>query len=122
MLWFLFVVIPGLSNFFCALTFFLFSFMIISLIICSIVDDDTYNTERNKINKDKIKSVFLFSKKSAIFGFISLFFACILPSQSDITKISGAYVVTNIEGIEKLPPNLVKVANDYLERMVMDND
>lgn len=38
-----------------------------------------------------------------------------LPSSQQIYTIMGGSIVTNIEGIEKLPPNLINAANDFLE-------
>lgn len=41
--------------------------------------------------------------------------AClVIPSESQITKIVNGYYVTNIEDIDKLPPNIVDAANKFL--------
>lgn len=41
--------------------------------------------------------------------------AIVSPSEEQLQKIIGGYVVTNIEGIEQLPENLVDYANKFLE-------
>jgi len=43
--------------------------------------------------------------------------AVVLPSESELMRIIGGHVVTNIEGVEKLPPNLIDAANAFLERI-----
>lgn len=43
------------------------------------------------------------------------------PDKKSIMIIAGAYSVTNVEGIEKLPPNIVRAANDYLESLTNEN-
>ena len=53
-----------------------------------------------------------------IVGGITLAIAIIgtaIPSKQDIMIITGGYIVTNTEGVEKLPANLVSAANKYLE-------
>lgn len=47
---------------------------------------------------------------------ISLFLAAgAIPSERGMMTIVGGYFATNIENIEKLPPNLVNAANKFLE-------
>jgi hypothetical protein len=45
-----------------------------------------------------------------------------IPSEKALYKIIGAYAVTNIEGVEKLPPNIVKAANNFLEGLIDKGD
>jgi len=46
---------------------------------------------------------------------VSTTLVCILPAKKQMMLILGGAIVTNIEGIEKLPPNLVRAANAFLE-------
>lgn len=39
----------------------------------------------------------------------------LVPTKSDIIKIVGGYYITNIENLDKLPPNAVKAANKFLD-------
>lgn len=50
--------------------------------------------------------VFVFSLMSAV-----------LPDDSQMKFLAGAYVTTNIEDIDKLPKNIVNAANAYLESL-----
>ena len=38
-----------------------------------------------------------------------------LPNEREIKTMVGAYVVTNIEGVNRLPANIIKAANKFLE-------
>lgn len=40
--------------------------------------------------------------------------AALIPSEKQLYFIAGGYAATNIAGIDKLPENLVKAANDWL--------
>lgn len=64
--------------------------------------------------------------KRLMFFFIPLFFiaaigTATLPSSKQAWMIVGAYVATNIEGIDKLPKNTVKALNQFLEQYTEDN-
>lgn len=39
------------------------------------------------------------------------------PKASQMNMIVGGYYVTNLENIDKLPPNILKAANKYLEKI-----
>ena len=39
------------------------------------------------------------------------------PKASQMNMIVGGYYVTNLENINKLPPNILKAANKYLEKI-----
>lgn len=57
------------------------------------------------------------TKPLFIFAVIFCLIGNVIPSKEDIKWIIGGYVVTNIEGVEKLPSNLVEAANTWLEEM-----
>lgn len=44
------------------------------------------------------------------------FLALFIPGPKTTMLIVGGYAATNIEGVEKLPPNMVKAANKFLEQ------
>ncbi len=53
-------------------------------------------------------------------SFFVLFIGVLIPTNDALKYIIGGYVITNIEGIEKLPKNLIKYANTILEEEVGD--
>ncbi len=53
-------------------------------------------------------------------SFFVLFIGVLIPTSDTLKYIIGGYVITNIEGIEKLPKNLIKYANTILEEEVGD--
>lgn len=56
--------------------------------------------------------------KKACWIFIPIaFLAIAFPNQKQIYTIIGGAYALNIEGIEKLPPNIVDAANNFLEKM-----
>lgn len=53
--------------------------------------------------------------------FVSVLFAsALLPGKAAIYTIAGGYLVTNVEGIEKLPPNMMGAANSFLEKFAKE--
>ena len=65
---------------------------------------------------------FKLSRNLIIYSIITAFISSFIPSEKSVYKIIGAYAVTNIEGIEKLPPNLVKAANNFLKGLIENDD
>lgn len=61
------------------------------------------------------KSVSYWFRVATIILIISLPISIFTPSAETMRWMIGGYIVTNIEGIEKLPPNLVNMANRFLE-------
>lgn len=53
-------------------------------------------------------------KYLAALGIIALVLM-LIPSESQLYKLAGAYIVTNTEGVGELPDNIVKAANDFLK-------
>lgn len=49
-------------------------------------------------------------------------FTSLTPSDEQIYKIAGAYVATNAKDVEKLPDNLVKAANAWLQKVAKEAD
>lgn len=48
---------------------------------------------------------------------LSMLIGAAIPNERQMYVIIGGYAATNIEGINKLPANLVGAANAYLERL-----
>jgi hypothetical protein len=46
----------------------------------------------------------------------SWFVSGLIPTTKEAYIIAGGYYVTNLEGVEKLPPNVVKAANKFIEQ------
>lgn len=57
------------------------------------------------------------TKLSVLCGFLILLNASanMIPTRNELVFITGAYFATNIEGIDKLPPNIIKAVNSALE-------
>ena len=60
---------------------------------------------------------------------LALFLVCLYPSKDDLKYIIGGSLVINgvqaasdIEGVEKLPKNLVNAMNVFLEKAVEENE
>lgn len=69
--------------------------------------------------EDALKGLLMF-RKSIIGGAVAVFVllvAALIPSKQDLYFIVGGSYVTNIEGIDKLPPNIIKATNVFLESL-----
>ena len=101
LLWLIIVAIPGIPMFFMSVTITL----VFTQIICgvTITDDHPF--------------VIVPWVTKSLFCSVSLLFLAFafVPTKEEMTYIVGGYFVTNVEDIEKLPPNLVKSANKFLE-------
>jgi hypothetical protein len=69
--------------------------------------------------EDKTKGAALLRnlRLATIIVVISGFINCFFPNQKAVYTIAGAYAVTNNEELAKLPNNVIKAANDYLEKL-----
>jgi hypothetical protein len=67
--------------------------------------------------ESKYKALWLTNMKKWGFATIvcSGLLAVLIPSEKQLYFIAGGYAATNITGIDKLPENVVKAANDWLE-------
>lgn len=68
----------------------------------------------------EVESGLLLFRKSLIGGVIAIFMiliGAIIPSKQDLYFILGGHYVTNIEGIDKLPPSIIKATNAFLESL-----
>lgn len=79
-----------------------------------------FNSEGRHLNPDDkhdaamLKTIHTFRRLVPI-GLVFVTLGILIPPPRAIYTTIGVYVVTNIDGIENLPPNLVKAANKFLE-------
>lgn len=114
MLYVLFVLVPGIGSFCGGLAF-----------ILSIVGATTLMAACAAKSEDQdnlADTLFFISKVMAVALFISAILTNTLPTKNDMLLLVGASAATNIEGIEKLPPNIIKAMNNYLESTVPTTD
>lgn len=72
--------------------------------------------KKHPYDPENIKISWLLKAFSPVFIFFTL--ACIVPDKESMKLILGGYVVTNSENIEKLPDNIIKFSNAYLEDQI----
>lgn len=75
------------------------------------IDAEFYGDER----KQRKATLFKFTKVMASVAVICLLTSIFIPSKEQAIWIAGGHIATNAEGIEKLPDNVVRAANAFLE-------
>jgi len=107
-LWALFVAFPTLE----AISTFILVMLGITAatigIIFLISEGDSW--DGTKMFFEKFKSILI---GLLLFGLVGNF----VPNEKQIALIIGGAIATNTEGMEKLPENLVKASNSFLERV-----
>lgn len=68
------------------------------------------------IPKEVISRFTNFTRKTFYFGIATGIVCLLSPSKESLYTIMGGYYVTHIEGIDKLPPNVVGAMNKFLEQ------
>jgi hypothetical protein len=122
-LWLFFTVIPGLEFFLGFTAFFSLVAAVVALVIGCNNEPKSYNSdEENNLMRSTRSFCFKLSRNLIIYSIIAAFIGSFIPSEKSMYKIIGAYAVTNIEGIEQLPPNIVKAANNFLEGLIDKGD
>lgn len=107
-LYFIFVILPSLAVVITAL-------LVLSLAISIVLFAFAFGTVRNEeLAKSSLKKAKYFAGVFAALTLISIF----VPSERQLYTIAGAYAITNIGEIDKLPKNLVDAANAYLEKII----
>jgi hypothetical protein len=61
-----------------------------------------------------------FSESKVKYIILIIILAVIIPSEKQMYTILGGYAVTNIEGVNQLPANIVNAANAYLGKVAED--
>jgi len=105
-LWFFFVFIPGLAESIKVAGSVVGACFVLGVIFTIISTCDDHELA------PKVRKYTIMSLAAVLF---LVFVANILPNQRTVYMLAGAYAVTNIEGIEKMPKNVVEAANRYLE-------
>lgn len=75
------------------------------------------SVEYDDDDKKKSAAVISYAKKLSGFVILLAILDVFLPDQSQIYTITGAYAVTNNAEMAKLPDNILKAANGYLEKL-----
>lgn len=76
---------------------------------------DEEDSERAKFTLKGMKPIYILCVVFCLFG-------ALLPSEKQIYLIIGGAYATNIDGIEKLPANVVKAANAFLDQYNGDDN
>lgn len=97
-------ILPSFREFFSLLAFLCLVCTVIGGIMCCMAVVDGYRVK---------KCVLIVPLLGLFFGILS----ALTPSEKQLYFIAGGYAATNVEGIEKLPSNLTKAANTWLERL-----
>lgn len=87
------------------------------LVVAAVVFAICYSVEFD----DKSKEPYLKFLKNMITALIYLIILGVfVPGKEQIVTMVGGYAVTNDQEMKKLPDNILKAANTYLERMTVD--
>lgn len=115
-LWVLFVLIPGLSATAGVVAVLLFVSGAALLVVGAVRDD--YEDAVSPANKETKLVDKMFRGASMCFLAFALFFLIhsIIPGERHMYLLVGGYAATNIDGIDRLPKNIVNAANAYLEK------
>jgi len=110
-LWALFVAFPTLE----AISTFILVMLGITAVTIGIIFliSEGNSWDGTKMFFEKFKSVLI---GLLLFGLVGNF----VPNEKQVALIIGGTIATNTKGIEKLPDNLVKAANSFLERIQED--
>lgn len=105
-LYLLFTVLPGLN---CALVIFL-TCSVVAIICLGIGSSLEYGDD----NKGKY---YPWIKKFIVAVIVLTIISIFVPGEKQILTIAGGYAVTNDAEVKKLPDNILKAANSYLEKI-----
>lgn len=86
-----------------------FGILLLSAIVCFVrgaaLDDE-----------EKGKNLFIYARKILLWAGITAAVSIPLPGETQLYALAGGYVVTNAKDVQKLPDNVVKAANAWLEK------
>ena len=104
--------LPRLGDFIGGFSILLFVIAAGGLIVAAFEDGAVYGTPDHNWKKLWLTHM----KKWGIATCVSIsLISTLIPSEKQLYFIAGGYAATNIAGIDKLPGNVVKAANDWLE-------
>lgn len=110
LLYFIFVLVPGISSFMEAV-FFLGAFILLgSGALCRAFAEDR--------NEEAYATAFKWFKNTLKTIAFCMVISIFIPDNKQMLTLIGGYAVTNNEQIQKLPDNVLKAANAYLEGLV----
>ena len=122
-LYLLFSLLPNLGNFFGVISVLSAGLSFLAVLFGSMQETESYKSkEENDLICSSRSFCLKWSFRLAVIAIISFFINTLIPGEKAIYKIIGAYTVTNIEGVDKLPSNFVKVANDFLENIDLKDE
>lgn len=114
-LYLLFVVLPGLGSALAVICITGLILYFFALFIAGMIGDVKYDDVSKYITPLFRKWVLIVL---ILFGLLS----AITPSQKDMLLLTGAYAATNSKEMMKLPDNILKAMNTYLDRLNKDNN
>ena len=85
-----------------------------TIIVSSAMELDGYNVEEER--KTKLRATRNKATKFLVVPMALLFVSVFVPSSKQMMYLIGGYAATNVEGVEKLPKNVVNAANAFLEQ------
>ncbi len=110
------VILPNIGN--AVVTFVIIG--ILGLVSCLTVYGFAIIDEEE--NQEKRKSLLRGIKIFGSILIISLIISSITPTDKQIYMVAGGYAATNDKELKKLPDNVLKAANSYLESLQKDLD
>ncbi len=102
------VILPNLGRFFDLML----GVFIIGLLVCALVALNTWIDSREEKIPKLYRPVRFLVISSVVVGLIGVS----LPSEKQLYMLAGGYVATNAKDVAKLPDNVVKAANAWLEK------
>ncbi len=107
-------ILPGFIEPLGVIAFFsgMISLFLISGVLASIMGELSVDKEKNAMLGKMLRKWAYVTLPLCIF---SMFSAKMIPSEKQMAFIVGGYMLTNIQGIKDLPPNLVKAMNTALD-------
>lgn len=113
LLYLIFCVLPSAAGWVGTFTIFaIIGFIILVIAYCLLATTITDDDEKRKMAK-LLACIKRTACVMAVFALLDIF----LPDTAQIYTITGAYAVTNNAEMAKLPDNVLKAANSYLENL-----
>lgn len=88
-----------------------------TLIVCYIINDNYNRDERGKNTHKAIKVGIIITILGTLLSLILVF----IPSTKEMCAIKGIPLIVNDPNVQKLPSNVVDLANEWIEEAKPDN-